>query len=244
MIEAFPISCQKVMECLERTKEGEILVLSSRFVSREFGELVRWDEVSREAMGLSEVLGIEPSYAEALLRRGEVGKAFEILYKNDSEPLTRCFRSVYGVKARSDGTVGGIHRVQGGYLVLKDPDAVARTLAENRRIGVVIEATEVCDVGIFARAIGCYGIREREGLSFDYTPKELVPLLPDALASLASIYMGEHEEGRPAVIVRGLEDYVYEGPCIRPAVREVKYSKLLWKIKSITSVLKLLADPR
>ncbi len=243
MLEFLPIKCEGPEECLSKVKDGEVIALSSRFLARHYGELVKWNEVSKKAMALSEVLGVEPSYAEATLRKGKVGKAYEAYMESVSKPLSRCYRNVYGVKVRGGGFTGGVHRAQEGYLVLKEPDKLAKELARGR-IGVIIVSTEVCDCGVYAKAIGCYGLREREGLSYDATPKEVIPSLPDALANASSLFMGEFGEGTPAVIIKGLEDYVYDGPCVRPKVKEIRYSRLLFKIKEIVSLLKFVSYPR
>lgn len=193
--------------------DGDVVVVAQKIVSKAEGRLVRLADVtpSPRAHELAAITGKDAPYVELVLR--------------ESREVIRAVRGVLIVEDRRGFVMAnaGIDQsnVDGGdsaLLLPADPDASARTLREalrertGRDVGVVINDSwgRAWRVGTTGTAIGVAGLpgvvdlRGRPDL--DGRTLRITEIgLADEIAAAASLLMGQSDEGRPVVIVRGLD---------------------------------------
>jgi coenzyme F420-0:L-glutamate ligase len=190
-------------------KNGDVLVVSSKFVSMSEGMVVELEKVkvSRKAKALAEKHGMEPRLAELVLR--------------ESDYLVK---GVPGfVLAVRDGMIApnaGIDKsnVKKGFAILypRDPFASAEKLRAKFlsslgiRIGVVIADSRLMPtrIGTTGVAIACAGIEPVEDLRgkkdlFGNVLRVTLRAVADGLATMGVAAMGESDESTPAAVVRG-----------------------------------------
>jgi coenzyme F420-0:L-glutamate ligase/coenzyme F420-1:gamma-L-glutamate ligase len=194
-------------------RDGDILVLAQKIVSKAEGRYVRLAEVdvSRAAQDLAERCGKDPRLVELILR--------------ESERVVRCAPGVLIVRHRL-GFVhanAGIDRSnieQGDEQVLllpEDPDSSAAQLrasiggASGKDIGVLIIDSfgrswriGTCGVCIGSAGIEVIGDRRGQADLFGRTLEVTEVAVADELAAAASLLMGGAAESRPLVLARGL----------------------------------------
>jgi coenzyme F420-0:L-glutamate ligase/coenzyme F420-1:gamma-L-glutamate ligase len=206
-------------------REGDVLVLAQKIVSKAEGRLVRLDGVapSQEAQALAVQVGKDPRLVELILR--------------ESVRVVRAGPNVLIVEHRLGLTMAnaGIDQsnVEPGYALLlpEDPDASAarlraRLAPEGLRFGVVINDSfgRPWRRGTTGVAIGAAGLpalvdRRGEADLFGRPLQVTMIALADEIAASASLLMGPAAEGRPAVLLRGLDWAAPESPAgalIRP----------------------------
>jgi coenzyme F420-0:L-glutamate ligase/coenzyme F420-1:gamma-L-glutamate ligase len=198
---------------------GDILVLAQKIVSKAEGRLVRLDTVtpSPQALELAAIVGKEPRHVQVIL--------------DDSRAVVRARRGLLVVEQRSgwvcanagvdrsnipqaDGP-GGSH---GETLALLPEDAdasAARLRAQLGELTGVPPAVIISDshgrawrIGTVGVSIGCAGLPpvwNQRGLHdlFGYELMSSEECIADELAAAASLIMGQSNEGRPVVVVRG-----------------------------------------
>lgn len=207
----------------ERFLPGDVLVVAQKIVSKAEGRLVRLDDVhpGAEALRLAAEVGRDPRVVQVVL--------------DESRSVLRARRGLLVVEQRNGWICAnaGVDRsnVQqegaGETLALLpwDGDASAAALrTQIESITGVAPAVIINDshgrawrVGTAGVCIGCAGLPpvwDQRGLGdlFGYTLQASEECIADELAAAASLVMGQSDEGRPAVIVRG-----YHLPTAPPA---------------------------
>lgn len=194
-------------------RDGDILVLAQKIVSKAEGRYVRLEgiDASREARDLAERCGKDPRLVELILR--------------ESERVVRCAPGVLIVRHRL-GFVhanAGIDRsnIERGdeqvLLLPEDPDASAARLRERIRgatgtdIGVLIidsfgRSWRIGTCGVCIGSAGVEVIDDRRGQPdlFGRILEVTEVAVADELAAAASLLMGGADESRPLVLARGL----------------------------------------
>lgn len=201
-------------------KDGDVLVLSSKFLAISEGMVVSLASVSPSARArqLSEQYAVQPELCELILNESEAvigGVAgFILTIKND----------LLAPNAGIDKS-----NIEHGRVVLypRDPlrsaqgivDAVK--LRRGVRIGVVVSdsrlmPTRIGTVGVSLAAAGVQAVRDLRGKPdlFGNPLKVTRQAIADDLCSAAQLMMGEADEGTPLVLARGLDptllgDYSY-----------------------------------
>jgi coenzyme F420-0:L-glutamate ligase len=191
-------------------RSGDVLVISSKFIAISEGRVVALDSVkpSHGAVIMSERFAISPEMSELILRESD-----EIL------------GGVQGfVLALKDGLItpnAGIDKsnIEHGKVVLypRNPLESAVGVRERMRFSRGVEiGVVVCDsrlmpsrkgtVGVALAASGIEGILDLRGKVdlFGNTLKVTSQAIADALCSGAQLIMGESDESRPIVLVKGL----------------------------------------
>ncbi len=194
-------------------RDGDILVLAQKIVSKAEGRYVRLAEVdaTRAARDLAEQCDKDPRLVELILR--------------ESERVVRCAPGVLIVRHRL-GFVhanAGIDRsnIERGdeqvLLLPKDPDASAASLREcigemaGTDIGVLIidsfgRSWRIGTCGVCIGSAGVEVIDDRRGQPdlFGRILEITEVAVADELAAAASLLMGGADESRPLVLARGL----------------------------------------
>jgi len=200
--------------------DGDILVVTSKVVSRAEGRFVALADVTPKAraMALAEETGKDPRLVELILR--------------ESTQVSRTARDVLIVRHRLGFVVAnaGIDcsnalprdapPSSGPWAILlpEAPDASAQALrgaleaATGARLGVVISDSfgRPFRLGTVGAAIGCAGLpplwdrrgeRDLHGRVLENT----ITALADQVAAAADLVAGQADEGRALVLVRGLQ---------------------------------------
>lgn len=207
--------CAALAESGDQIQPGDILVIAQKIVSKAEGRLVRLTDVTPgpKAREIADVVGKDPRIIQVIL--------------DDSRSVLRMRRHLFVVEQRSGWVCAnaGVDRsnIEPGpdgaeYLALlpADADASAARLraAIEQRTGVA-PAIIINDshgrawrVGTVGVAIGCAGLppvwdqRGRQDL-FGYSLQSSEECIADELAAAATLLMGQSDEGRPVVVVRG-----------------------------------------
>jgi coenzyme F420-0:L-glutamate ligase/coenzyme F420-1:gamma-L-glutamate ligase len=194
-------------------RDGDILVLAQKIVSKAEGRYVQLAEVeaSRAARDLAEKCGKDPRLVELILQ--------------ESERVVRCAPGILIVRHRL-GFVhanAGIDRsnIERGdeqvLLLPEDPDASAACLREciggaaGKDIGVMIIDSfgrswriGTCGVCIGSAGVEVIGDRRGQPDLFGRILEVTEVAVADELAAAASLLMGGADESRPLVLARGL----------------------------------------
>ena len=198
----------------EHLQPGDVLVIAQKIVSKAEGRLVRLADVTASAQA-----------EEIAAQVGKDARVVQVVLDDSSEVL-RVRRGLIVVEQRSGWVCAnaGVDRsnvapeTDSDYLALLPWDADASAAAIRARLGEltgVMPAVIINDshgrawrIGTVGVAIGCAGlppIWNQRGLH-DLYGYELVAseeCIADELAAAASLVMGQSDEGRPAVVVRG-----------------------------------------
>ncbi len=206
----FQIIAQHVEENKQRVSDGDIIVISSKFVSMSQGTLVALDRIkpSKQALQIAEKLNMDARLAELVLRESDF-----------------MFNGVPGfILAVKDGVIApnaGIDRsnIQHGYAILhpREPFKVAEILRrkflteQGKKIGTVITdsrlmPTRIGTIGIAIAASGFEPVQDLRGSKdlFGNTLRVTLKATADSIATAANLLMGESNESIPVVIVRNL----------------------------------------
>jgi coenzyme F420-0:L-glutamate ligase/coenzyme F420-1:gamma-L-glutamate ligase len=217
-------------------RDGDIVVVAQKIVSKVEGALVRLADVApgEDAVRIASETERDPAMIQLILDQS-------------SEILRATLAAV--IASHATGHVlanAGIDasNVEGEDVVLvwpEDPDASARAIRAElaalcgKRIGVVIADSmgRAWRIGTVGTAIGCAGVtvlEDRRGTGADLFGRTLqatVIAVADAVAAMAVLAMGEGDEGTPAVLVRGAGRWVAQedGPGavsgLRPASQDM-----------------------
>ena len=196
-------------------RPGDVLVVTHKVVSKAEGRYVSLAgvEPSARAREVAEVAGKDPALVEVIL--------------SESREVVRCRPGLIVTEHRLGFVMAnaGVDRSNvpdGGdgprvLLLPEDPDASAAALASalRERFGAPLAVIVSDSVGrawrngVVGLALGAAGLpalldlrgrRDLEGRTLEVTQVGLA----DEVASAAQLLMGEADEGRPAVLVRGL----------------------------------------
>ena len=195
-------------------RDGDIVVLAQKIVSKSEGRLVRLADVAagETAKAMAAETGREPAMVQLILDESEAvlraTPAAIIARHKAGHVLANAGIDASNVDGGEDGTV---------LLWPVDPDASARAIRAElqkltgKRLGVVIADSmgRAWRMGTVGTAIGCAGVTvldDRRGLDQDLYGRTLqatVIAIADAIAGLGVLVMGEGAQGTPAALVRG-----------------------------------------
>jgi len=204
----FKTIVQHIEENKQYVSDGDIIVVSSKFVSMSQGSLVALNEIkpSKKASKIAERLNMDARLAELVLRESDF-----------------MFNGVPGfILAVKDGVIApnaGIDRsnVQHGYAILhpREPFKVAEILKRKflvhlgKKVGIVITdsrlmPTRIGTIGIAIAASGFEPVQDLRGSKdlFGNTLRVTLKATADSMATAANMVMGESDESIPVVIVR------------------------------------------
>ncbi len=199
----------------EAPRDDDVIVIAQKIVSKAEGRIVDLTSVepSARAEELAIVLAKDPRLVELIL--------------SESRRVVRAVRNVLIVEHRlglimanagvDQSNVADPDGPPLALLLPKDPDASASRLREDIhrrlgcRVGVVINDSfgRPWRVGTVGVAIGCAGLpavvdRRGDPDLFGRTLQTTVVAYADEIAAAASLLMGQAEESRPVILVRGL----------------------------------------
>lgn len=206
-----------ILEAVERAglalQEGDALVVTSKIVSKSEGCIVNLNDIvpRAEARHLAEETRKDPRIVELVLResRSISRKAPGVLVTTHRLGFTSANAGI-----DQSNVDGGEDHV---LLLPRDPDASALTLHRRIfqmtgvRVGVIISDSHgrpfrIGNVGVAIGVAGMPAILDLRG-SPDLFGRELkisIQGYADLVASAANLLTGEGAEGRPVVLVRGL----------------------------------------
>lgn len=198
----------------ERLSDGDVLVIAQKVVSKAEGRLVRLADVtpSDEALRLAEIVGKDARAVQVVL--------------GQTRSILRARRGLLVVEERNGWVCAnaGVDRSnveameESDVLALlpADADASAERLRQRfYELSGVAPAVIINDshgrawrIGTTGVCIGCAGmppVWDQRGLSdlYGYTLQASEECIADELAAAASLVMGQSDEGRPAVVIRG-----------------------------------------
>lgn len=207
----------------EALQPGDILVIAQKIVSKAEGRLVRLADVQPGPLALeyAVIVGKDPRVVQVVL--------------NDSNEVLRVRRGLLVVEQRSGWVCAnaGVDRSniepddESDWVALLPADADASAEALRSRLaeltgvapGVIINDSHgrAWRIGTVGVAIGCAGLPpvwNQRGLRdlFGYELVSSEECIVDELAAAASLLMGQSDEGRPVVVIRG-----YAPPPLPPA---------------------------
>ncbi len=194
-------------------RDGDVLVVTHKIISKAEDRYRNLEDVtpSPRALELAAATGKDAALVEVILSESR-----EVLRSRRNLIITEHRSGVVMANAGVDrsNVPGGRERV---LLLPEDPDASSAALREalHERFGVDI-AVVVSDSagrawrnGVVGLALGAAGLPALQDLrgrnDLEGRPLEVTQVgLADEIASAAELLMGEADEGRPAVLVRGV----------------------------------------
>ena len=201
-------------------QDRDIVVIASKIISKAEGQLIDTDQIkpSKRARLLSEKLGMDPKNLEVIL-----GETKKLLIARPNLLLTENRLGIICTKAGVDSsntTEGPKGKVVA--LLPKDPDLSAAKIrktikdATEKEIAVVINDTfgRSDRKGSIGMAIGFSGISAiyspeiKEDIYGKIRNPEVAQV--DEISASASLLMGQTNERRPVIILRGLEYKISE----------------------------------
>jgi coenzyme F420-0:L-glutamate ligase/coenzyme F420-1:gamma-L-glutamate ligase len=217
-----------ILEGLERAaldlQNGDVLVVSQKIVSKAEARLVNLDDIdpSPEAFLLAKETKKDPRLVEVILRESN-----QVLRKRVDLIIVEHKLGFICANAGVDhSNIQGVGDKKGEWVSMlpEDPDASALVLrqrihaATGAQIGVLIidshgRAWRLGTVGVVIGAAGfpaLLDLRGRPDLFGDLLQTTQVGLA-DEVAAAASVLMGQADEGRPVIHVRGLPYGLREG---------------------------------
>lgn len=232
---------QEIAATLDRSgealREGDIVVVAQKIVSKSEGRAVRLADVTpgAEAIRLAQETDRPPSLAQLIL--------------DESEAVMRATKAAVIVRHRTGHVLAnaGIDasNIAGGdtdivLLWPVDPDASARAIrARLKELTGATPAVVIADslgrawrIGTVGTAIGCAGLgalQDRRGEIdlFGRTLQATIVAVADSVAAMAVLAMGEGAEGTPVAIVRGADRWVMAedgagaGAVLRPLAEDM-----------------------
>lgn len=196
-------------------QDGDIVVVTSKIVSKAEGQLVDTYKIkpSEEAKSLAQELGMDPRNLEVILQETQ-----QILIARPDLLLTEDRLGFISTKAGVDSsnTLSG-PKGQIVSLLPKNPDKSAREIRKTikkitgKEIAAIINDTfgRPDRKGSVGMAIGISGIAAiyHPPTTQDLFGKQRHPEIAqvDEIAAAASLLMGQTDEGRPVIIVRGVD---------------------------------------
>ena len=209
------IICKSAANSNFTFNDGDIVVVTSKIVSKAEGRLVDTEKIEplKETILLAEKIGMNPKNLEVIL-----GETKRLLIIRPDLLLTEHHLGFICTKAGVDSSntvLGSKGRVVA--LLPEDPDASAKEIrrkiekATGKKIAVIINDTfgRPDRRGSVGMAIGLSGIAAvyTPPVTADIFGKKRHPEIAqvDEIAAAASLLMGQTNERRPIVVVRGVE---------------------------------------
>jgi coenzyme F420-0:L-glutamate ligase/coenzyme F420-1:gamma-L-glutamate ligase len=211
------ILCRSISICEMEFEAGDVLVVAQKIISKSEGRQIHLSKVkpSEKACKLAAATGRDPRLVEVILRESN-----EVVLASRAALIMEHRTGVVCANAGVDqsNTVGGLEGEDTVILLPEDSDRSARVLRDTIKkrtgaeIGVIIADTHGRPFrrGVAGVAIGVAGISpllDRRG-EYDLFGRRMeitVVAQADEVAAAASLLMGQASEGRPAVLIRGLE---------------------------------------
>jgi coenzyme F420-0:L-glutamate ligase/coenzyme F420-1:gamma-L-glutamate ligase len=213
--------CAGLSAAGEPLRDGDICVIAQKIVSKVEGRSLELGSVraGEEAVRIAADTAREPEMVQAILNESS-----EILRATPAAIIAR-HRSGH-VLANAGIDASNVEGGDSGTVLLwpVDPDASARGIRREVqdiagvRIAVVIADSmgRAWRIGTVGTAIGCAGLtvlEDRRGSGQDLYGRTLqatVIAVADSIAAMATLAMGEGDEGTPVAIVRGGAGWVGE----------------------------------
>jgi len=207
-----------LLEALQRDelhlRDGDVLVLAQKIVSKSENRLVRLDTVSpsSRALELARVVGKDPRLVELVLRESN-----EVV-RHRRDLLVVEHRTGF-VMANAGIDMSNVQQEDGDTVLLlpADPDGSCAKLRRGLQdrigadVGVIINdshgrAWRNGAVGVAIGAAGLPALQDLRGHPDLFGRRLLVTEVgtADEVAAAASLLMGQADEGAPVVVVRGL----------------------------------------
>ncbi len=198
----------------EQLSDGDVVCLAQKVVSKAENQLVPLASVtpSAEALDLAQQTDKDPRLVELVLQESD-----EVLRHKPGVLIVRHRLGIVGANAGIDQSNVDHSGGEVALLLPKDPDASAASIrsaleaACGVRLGVLITDSHnrPWRMGTVGSAIGCAGLNvldDHRGGKDMYGRELKVTLInrADAIASAATLVMGETTEAKPLAIVRGL----------------------------------------
>lgn len=232
---------QELAAAIDRSGEGlrddDVCVVAQKIVSKSEGRLVALAgvEPSEPARIIAAETDRDPAMVELIL-----AESSELLRTTAAAIVAR--QKTGHVLANAGIDASNVEKgEQGTETVLLwpiDPDASARAIRQELqaitgvRVGVLIADSmgRAWRIGTVGTAIGCAGLavlEDRRGTGkdlFGRTLQATVIAVADSIAGMATLAMGEGDEGTPAAIVRGAGRWVSDddGPGMVSGLRPAK----------------------
>jgi len=195
-------------------RDGDVLVVTHKIISKAEDRYRNLEDVtpSPRALELAAATGKDAALVEVILSESR-----EVLRSRRELIITEHRLGLIMANAGVDrsNVSGGPERV---LLLPEDPDASSAALRKKLRarfgadMAVVVSdsAGRAWRNGVVGLALGAAGLPALEDLrgrnDLEGRPLEVTQVgLADAIASAAELLMGEADEGRPAVLVRGVQ---------------------------------------
>ena len=208
------IIVERLAAVQERLFDGDVLVIAQKVVSKAEGRLVRLADVtpSAEAERIAEIVGKDPRAIQVVLDQTRtvvrVRRGLLVVEDRNGWVCANAGVDRSNVQATGDSDVLA--------LLPADADASAAALrARLHELTGVAPAVVINDshgrawrIGTMGVCIGCAGLPpvwDQRGLNdlFGYTLQASEECIADELAAAASLVMGQSDEGRPVVVIRG-----------------------------------------
>ncbi len=198
--------------------DGDIVVLAQKIVSKAEHRQIKLADVAPgpEAIQLASEVEKDPRMVQLILNESS-----EILRKKPGVLIVRHKLGLVGANAGIDQSNIDHGDAEEALLLPADPDASAQQLATllkqrtGKQVGVIItdSMNRPWRLGTIGGAIGCSGVKVLDDYrgGHDIYGRELKVTLinrADALASAATLLMGETTEKIPLVLIRGVAPYV------------------------------------
>jgi coenzyme F420-0:L-glutamate ligase/coenzyme F420-1:gamma-L-glutamate ligase len=227
-----------VLEGLARSglalRQGDILVLAQKIVSKAEGRLVDLASVepSARAVEIGAQVRKDPRFVELVLQESR-----QVLRARPDVLIVEHRLGLVMANAGIDRSNVAAGERDLALLLPEDPDATAARLraallaATGAKIGVVVNdsfgrAWRKGTTGVAIGAAGLPALLDRRGQPDLFgRPLQVTMIgLADEIASAASLLMGQGDEGRPVVLMRGLDVSVAPGTAqdlIRPEAEDL-----------------------
>jgi coenzyme F420-0:L-glutamate ligase/coenzyme F420-1:gamma-L-glutamate ligase len=204
--------------------DGDVMAVAQKVVSKAEGRLVRLGDVTPSARAVE--LGLltlkDPRFVEVVL-----SETTEVVRAAPNVLIVEHRLGFVCANAGVDRSNVGPHGAGDDEVVLllpADPDGACRALRERLRaatgaaVGVLINdshgrAWRTGTVGVAIGAAGLPALHDMRGHPdlFDYALQVTQIGLGDELAAAASLLMGQADEGRPVIHIRGVPYALREG---------------------------------
>ena len=206
-----------------RLQSGDVLAIAQKVVSKAEGRLVNLADVtpSARAIELAEVTLKDPRFVEVVL-----SESTEVLRARPNTLIVEHRLGFVCANAGVDRSNVGPHE-SGAEVVLllpHDPDGACQALRERLRAATGADAAVLINdshgrawrngtVGVALGAAGLPALLDMRGHPdlFDYALQVTQIGLADELAAAASLLMGQADEGRPVIHIRGVPYPFREG---------------------------------
>lgn len=207
-----------------RLRAGDAIAIAQKIVSKAEGRLVSLADVtpSRRAVELAAACLKDPRFVEVVLSESR-----EVLRVRENVLIVEHRLGFVCANAGVDRSNVGPHGSRQDDVVLllpRDPDGACQQLRERLRaasgadVAVIINdshgrAWRTGTVGVALGAAGFPALLDMRGHRdlFDYTLQVTQIGLADELAAAASLLMGQADEGRPVIHIRGVPYAYREG---------------------------------